>query len=155
MSGANRYFFAYRHESSFYTAQSVRRTRSRPTGGVSTGARSALVRRIGGGPPTSNFFSFERQRKIEKWPREYHGALLATLSYFISSSPKRREKSRSIETSIPCKRLPDLYVFSRGNMVVVPKGFVKIAAVAITQYRGNFFNRQFCPFQKDYRPFHS
>lgn len=33
----------------------------------------------GGEPPTSKFFSFERQRKIEKWPLVYHGALLATI----------------------------------------------------------------------------
>ena len=56
-----------------------------PRRGVSTGVRSALVRGIGGGPPTSKFFSFERQRKIKKWPHVYHGALLASLLHFVSS----------------------------------------------------------------------
>lgn len=37
-----------------------------PRRGVSAGARSALVRGIGGGPPTSRFFRFARQRKTEK-----------------------------------------------------------------------------------------
>lgn len=37
-----------------------------PRRGVSAGGRSALVRGIGGGPPTSRFFCFARQRKTEK-----------------------------------------------------------------------------------------
>lgn len=72
-----------------------------PRRGVSAGGAAHLSGGLGAGHQQADFSVLRGSEKRKKWPRVYHGALLATLS-FISSPPERREKSRSVETSIPC-----------------------------------------------------